>query len=203
MTDSRAALIEAAVAEAVEGGYLELTAERIAARAGVPAAAFQASFGGEQEAIEAAYEAVFGCFETRLLQACETQPSWPLKVKAGIGVTLDLAAASPLEARFLTLDTMAANRALVRRMFDSRDRLSRLLVAGRTETPRGADLPGLVEQVLIAGVAGVISSQLQAGQAEHLPALAPQLVELTLLPYLGSEAAAAVANRPRPDIQAL
>jgi len=33
--------------------------------------------------------------------------------------------------------------------------------------------------------------------------LAPELVELTLLPYLGAEGAAAVARRPRPPIDGL
>lgn len=203
MTDTRAALIEATMAEIVESGYTELTPERLAGRAGVSIATFRASFADEQVAVLAAHEAVSRCFEQRLLEACGTQPQWPLKVKVGIGVTLDLAASSPLAAQFLTLDTLVVDRELMRQMLESRDRLSRLLAAGRAEMPPGVELPAVVEQALVGGVGGVISSQLRSGQAEHLPALAPQLVELTLLPYLGSEAAAAVASRPLPDLREL
>ena len=203
MTDRRERLIDAAVAEAVEVGYVGLSIEGVLQRAEVPPSSFEANFSGKEALIEAAYASLFERFISRLAQTCRSQTEWPLKVKVGIGVTLDLAAASPVEARFLTLESLAVDPALARQRMESRGRLSRLLAAGRTEAPRGAFLPGITEQALVAGIAGVISSQLIGGEAEHLPALAPQLVELTLLPYLGGQEAAEVARRPRPPTMEL
>jgi AcrR family transcriptional regulator len=198
--EARDRLIDAAVAETVEVGYSAVSVEAIIRRAGGSQASFDAQFAGKQAAIEAAYRCRFESYLGRLLRACEAQSEWPLKVKVGIGVTLDMAAASPVDAQFLVVETMAVGDEFLRQVLDSRDRLARLLISGRTKTEHGAELPGITEAVLVAGIAGVIAAQLRAGEIEHLPAVAPQLVELTLTPYLGREKAAGVARRPRPRV---
>lgn len=201
--DSTKALFDAVAVEIAEVGYRDLSLERVANRAGVAESSLEPQFVDRTVLVEAAQEDLFERFLTRLRRACETQGSWPLKVKVGIGVTLDLAAASPAGARFLLVDTLGINRRTMQRAIGSRERLATLLAAGRTETPHGAALPGITEQVMIAGLTGVIAARAVSGEAEHLPALAPQLVELVLLPYLGSEAAAEVARRPRPAAEQL
>lgn len=197
--DLRQRLLEVVIAETAEFGHVGVTEEGIVSRAGVTRAWFVSQFADKEAAIEAAYQWRFEHYLDRLRQTCEIQSSWPMKVKVGIGVTLDMAAATPQEAQFL-LETMAGHWSFSGRRLDSRDRLARLLVAGRTETPHGAELPGLLEPTLVGGIAGVVEAQLRAGEASRLPALAPQLVELTLTPYLGREGAAEVARRPRPRI---
>ncbi|HET7444211.1 MAG TPA: TetR/AcrR family transcriptional regulator [Solirubrobacterales bacterium] len=198
------AVLSAVVAETVERGYADLSAEGIAERAGITASSFRARFPDERAAVEAAHAALFDRLISRLAQTCEAQATWPLKVKVGIGAALDLAAASPLEARFLIVDSVVADVELARRGIEARDRLARILAAGRTEPAGGAAaLPAVSEQVLISGIVGVISARLASGEAEHLPALAPELVQLTLLPYLGPEAAAGMARRPPPTVEGL
>lgn len=192
--DLRQMLLEAVIAETAESGHIGVTDERILGRAGVSRSWFLSQFATKEDAIEAAHQWRFEQYIDRLLQTCRVQASWPLKVKVGIGATLDMAAAAPDDARFLAETWSGSGRSL-----DSRDRLARLLVSGRTETPHGAELPGITESVLVAGVVGVISAKLRDGEARHLPEVAPQLVELTLTPYLGREKAVEVARRPRPD----
>jgi AcrR family transcriptional regulator len=199
-TEARDSLIDAAVAETVEVGYGAVSVEGIIRRADSSRALFDAHFADKQAALEAAYECRFEQYLSRVLRACEAQSEWPLKVKVGIGVTLDMAAASPVDAQFLVVETMAVSDEFLQQVLDSRDRLGRLLIGGRTETPQGAELPGITEAVMVAGIAGVIAAQLRAGETKHLPAVAPQLVELTLTPYLGREQAAEVARRPRPSL---
>jgi len=196
--DLRQTVLDAVIAEAVKFGHAGVTEERIIREAGVTRAWFLSQFADKGAAIEAAYQSRFECYINRLSQTCKVQSDWPLKVKVGIGVTLDMAAASPLDAQFLAVETMAVGDDFLQRVLDSRDRLARLLISGRTETRYGAELPGITEAVLVAGVAGVISAQLRAGETKHLPAVAPQLVELTLTPYLGREKAVEVARRPLP-----
>lgn len=195
--EARGRLIDATVAETVEVGYGAVSVEGIIRRAGSSRASFDAQFAGKQAAVEAAYRCRFEQYLGRLLRACQAQSDWPLKVKVGIGVTLDMAAASPIDAQFLVVETMNVSDDFLKGVLDSRDRLARLLISGRTETPHGAELPGITEAVLVAGIAGVIAAQLRAGETKHLPAIAPQLVELTLTPYLGRDMAAEVARRPR------
>ncbi len=199
----REALIDAIAAETVEVGYANLSVERIAARAGLPSSSFDAVFPDVRVAVASTHETLFERFAGRLVRACRAQPNWPLKVKVAIGLTLDLAAASPVRAQFLLLESAASDPKLARQVLESRDRIVRLLATGRSEIPEAANLPGITEQALIGGLAGLISSQIVNGEAEHLPTLAPELVEFTLLPYLGAEGAAAVARRPRPPIDGL
>ncbi len=197
-TDKREQLIEAAVVETVEVGLGSVSVNSIARRAGLSRTTFYSLFADKEEAVEAAYRCRFERYLDQLLQVCGAQPTWPLKVKVGIGVTLDMVAASPVDAQFVIGEAMAVSDEFRLQVLDSRDRLAGLLVAGRTEAPYGAELPDLVESALIGGISGVVSTQLRAGEAKHLPALAPELVELALTPYLGREEAAEVARRPRP-----
>jgi AcrR family transcriptional regulator len=195
--EERELLLGAVAAVIAERGFVDLTAEAVAARAELPESAFHLHFAGVEEAAEAAHQAFFELFRTRLVRACDAQPGWPLKVKVGIGVALDLAAAAPAQMLLLTFDSLTGSREIARRSAEARDQLARLLAAGRAETPGGASLPMLTEPVLVGGLLSVVAAQLVAGEAQRLPGLAPELVMFTLLPYLGAEEAARVARRPK------
>lgn len=195
----RESLAVAVVEAMAEHGYDGLAAADIAARAGLTEERFHEHFTGVQEAALATFDLLFEMFLGRLERTCKTQAEWPLKVKVAIGASLDLAAASPLEAQFLALDALSSNRELARRALDARDRLVSLLARGRDQSPHGAALPKLTEQVLIAGLVGALNTRLATGEANRLPELAPELVELTLLFYLDHEEARKVARRPKPD----
>jgi AcrR family transcriptional regulator len=188
-----------AVAEALAAhGYAGLTVERVLEIAGVSRTTFYANFADKEEAVEASMEVAFERFLALLLRACAAQKEWPLKVKVAIGASLDFAAASPAQAQLFDLDGLTANRQIARRATDTKDHLASLLSAGRRYSERGAALPTLTEQAIVAALAGAVSTRLLGGEAKRLPELAPQLVQFALLPYLGQAEAARVASRPRP-----
>jgi AcrR family transcriptional regulator len=196
--EMRERLIEATIAETFELGHTGVTVEQIVRRAGVSRDTFYPHFDDEGAALVAAQQSRFDRYVDRLLGTCRIQPTWPLKVKVGIGATLDMAAASPADARFLT-ETSLGLWILAGGIPESRDRLARFLIPGRAETAYGKELPGLLESVLVTGIATTISAQLRAGEAKRLPTLAPELTELVLTYYLGREAAAELARRPRSE----
>jgi AcrR family transcriptional regulator len=189
-----------AVAEALsEHGYAGLTVDRVLQGAGVSRATFYANFTGKQDAVEAAQDVLFERFLGLLLRACSAQQEWPLKVKVAIGASLDFAAAAPAQAQLLNLDGLVANPRIARRAIEGRDNLAALLAGGRRYVERGSALPSLTEQFLIAGLVAAISTRIMHGEAKRLPELAPQLVQFTLLPYIGKAEAERVAIRPRPS----
>jgi hypothetical protein len=57
-----------------------------------------------------------------------------------------------------------------------------------------AQLPQLTERALVGAATSVIGAKLMAGQADRLVDLEPELVQLILMPYLGSEEAYEVAE---------
>jgi AcrR family transcriptional regulator len=191
----------AAVAETLaEHGYAGLTVERVLAIAGVSRATFYVNFADKEEAVETTMEVAFERFLGLLLRACGAQEEWPLKVKVAIGATLDYAAAAPAQAALLDLGALTANRRIARLATDAKDHLAALLSAGRRYSERGAALPTLTEQAIVAALASAVSTRLTGGEAKRLPELAPQLVQFALLPYLGQAEAARVASRPRPEV---
>jgi AcrR family transcriptional regulator len=192
----RERLIDAVVAEAFEAGQAGVTVRRIVTRAEVTRETFYRYFDGKAAAVAAAHQSRFDSYVRRLLETCRIQSTWPLKVKVGIGATLDMAAASPVDARFLA-ETALGRWGMLGGVPESRDRLARLLIGGRAETSYGRELPSLLESVLVTGIVSAIAAQLRAGEAKRLPALAPELTELVLICYLGREGAAELARRPQ------
>ncbi len=197
--DERERLLLAVAETLAEFGYAGLTAERVVSTAGLPISSFLANFpDGRAAAVIAAQEFFFERFIALLLHVCAAQQEWPLKVKVAIGAGLDFAAASPAQALLLDLDALTADRTIARRAIEAKDRLASLLAEGRRHSEHGAELPSLTEQGIVAALTGAVSPRLIGGEARHLPELAPQLVQIALLPYLGREEAARVATRPRP-----
>lgn len=91
----------------------------------------------------------------------------------------------PEEAQLLIVDAVAADPTLAMRVLASNDYLVGLLRNGREQCPGAATLPELTERALIGAASSVIGSRLLSGQADRLPALESQLVQLMLMPYLG------------------
>ena len=187
----------AAVAEALaERGYARLTVEHIIAAAGVSRTTFYEHFDNKQDAVLFAHDVVFERLLSTLLRACNSEKEWPLKVKAAIGATLEFAVADPAQARLLVLDALAADVEVTGRVLDCNDHLASLLSAGREHSPRGAELPALTEKAVVGAVSGIVAGRLMNDQAEGLPELEPQIVELVLLPYIGAEEASRLAKAP-------
>ncbi|HSR93724.1 MAG TPA: hypothetical protein VLK56_02570, partial [Solirubrobacterales bacterium] len=60
---------------------------------------------------------------------------------------------------------------------------------GRKVAPKGEDLPGTLEETIVGGVFWIIYQRIVMGQVEEIEQLLPELVEFSLTPYVGAEAA--------------
>ena len=69
-----------------------------------------------------------------------------------------------------------------------------ILKAGRPEHAGERPLPEATETTLVGGIVSLIVREINAGRADKLEALLPDLVELTLAPYLGAEQSAKLAR---------
>jgi hypothetical protein len=129
--------------------------------------------------------------ETAVLRACSAEEEWPAKIAAGIYAGVDFAIANPTVARTLTIDAAAEA--------DCMGRYERVIgrLAGfiQVEAPLGARLPGSTDEALVAGVVGLVGDHIRIGRLDRLAELRPELVLLTLLPYLGFGEARSWANR--------
>jgi AcrR family transcriptional regulator len=182
--------IIAGVANALaEHRYGSLTVEHVIEEAGISRRTFYDNFANKEEAVLVAHDVIFERFLGTLVRACNSEQEWPLKVRAALAAALEFAAAEPGQAQLLTLDALASNVEIAQRVLDANEHLASLLGAGRRISERAANLPQLTEKALIGAITAIVASRLMNDEAEVLPDLLPELVELTLIPYLGVEEA--------------
>lgn len=181
-----------------EHGYIRLTVEQVIEAAGVSRTTFYQHFDNKRDAVLSAHEAAFERFLVSVVRACNSESDWSLKVRAAIWDALDFAAAEPGQAQLLVLDAIAADAEVARRVLASNDHLAALLSAGRRQSAQAAALPELTEKALIGALTAIVGGRLMNGDVESLPGLAPQLIELVLMPYVGAEEARRVAAEPPP-----
>jgi AcrR family transcriptional regulator len=180
-----------------ERGYGGLTVEHVIGVAGVSRSTFYVHFDNKLEATLAAHEFIFEHFLAALQVACVDQAEWPMKVSAALGAAVNFAVKRPRQAQILSTGSQNADAALAERVAISHDRLAALLAGLRPSSPHAADLPEATERFLVTGVASVLAARLRKGTEADLAALEVELVELTLIPYLGAAEAARVAGSAR------
>jgi hypothetical protein len=126
-----------------------------------------------------------------MLLAAAPEESWPEQVRASLAALLDVLSRDLAVARFYLSEPLAAGGEIAARYRDAMQLLA------ETIRPRSepSDLNVEVrDQVLMGGVATLITRRLNAGEAARLGELLPDLVELALAPYLGREEARRIAR---------
>lgn len=129
--------------------------------------------------------------ETAVLDACASEDEWPAQIAAGIYAGVDYAIAHPEVAETLALDALQGSDSL--RRYESV--IGRLAGFLRVKAPRQDRLPGATDETLVAGMVGLVGDHLRIGRTDRLEELRPELVLLTLLPYLGFSEAQKWANQ--------
>ena len=129
--------------------------------------------------------------EAAMLDACGRSAEWPAQIAAGVYAGVDFAIAHPDLVEDLSLEWSRDARG-VRRYDVVITRLARFL---SEKAPANRRLPGSTDEALVGGVVGLVGDHLRIGRLERLAQLRPDLVLLTLLPYLGFEEARRWANQ--------
>lgn len=119
--------------------------------------------------------------EAAVLDACAREDDWPAQVAAGIYAGVDYAIAHPEVAETLATDDAPGIDTL--RRYESL--IGRLAGFLRVKAPADERLPGATDEALVAGIVGLVGDHLRIGRLDRLEELRPELVLLTLLPYLG------------------
>jgi hypothetical protein len=128
--------------------------------------------------------------EAAMLDACQSEEEWPARVGAAIYAGVDYAVSHPEVVDTLAAD--AASGADTMRRYEAV--IGRLTGFLRATAPTSQRLPGSTDEALVAGVVGLVGDHLRIGRTGRLQELRPELVLLTLLPYLGFAEAQRWAN---------
>lgn len=145
-----------------------------------------------------AFEAAFDELCQLVDAACAAETGWPNRAAAGIAAALGFAAAKPRAAQVLTSDAFSNGLYGALRYRRMTTHFAAMLEEGRTErSDGGAGLPEVTEEALLGGIAEVVAERLRAGREATLTTLSPELIELALMPYLGTDRARRVAFERR------
>ncbi|HET9153225.1 MAG TPA: helix-turn-helix domain-containing protein [Solirubrobacterales bacterium] len=189
----RARIINALALEVSEKGYRAVTVADIVKRAGVARNTFYENYGSKEDCFLAAQQFAMSAALGRVVEAAGEIDHWPYRVEAGLAAFLRFVAEEPALARTCMVDALAAAPTSVRYYEESLQAFVSLFRLGRDVSPHGPELPETLEEALIGGVFWILYQRLLVEQPEAIGALLPELVEFALTPYLGAEAARAVA----------
>jgi hypothetical protein len=124
--------------------------------------------------------------ESAVVRSCENRDAWEAKVAAGVHAALVYASKNPGPAQAMITqlrDDGEPRTAEFERMIGH---FSEMLAETAGARPR---VPASTDEAVIGSIAAVISGHLHRGTAAQLPDVAEDLIELSLLPYVGFAAA--------------
>lgn len=182
------------IAAVAEKGYHETTITDIAAAAGLSRRTFYGYFNSKEECFFNAYEEIGSYLREAGTEAADPGGEWAEQARARLASMLEVFGANPDLARFYLLAPPRAGGPLVARYRHALTEALADFTAGMPPPPATLPVSSAAEQALVGGIAALIGRKVEAGNGETLPELLPELLELTLTPYLGREQALRAAR---------
>lgn len=193
--NQRERIVTALVDTVAERGYNATTVAHITKAASVSRRTFYEHFADKEACFLAAYEMVSDHIRASMQAAAESFEDWPQKVRAALATMLRFLAGEPELARICMIEPVAAGGEIAARHRASMQGFVEILKAGRPEHSGERPLPEATEETLVGGILSLIVREITAGRTEQLENLLPDLVELTLAPYVGAEEAERLARQ--------
>jgi AcrR family transcriptional regulator len=192
--NQRERIITALVDTVAERGYNATTVAQITKAASVSRRTFYEHFEDKEACFLAAYEMIADHIRSSMQAAAGAFEDWPQQVRAALATMLRFLAGEPDLARIVMVEPIAAGGEIAARHRASMQGFVEILKAGRPEHGGERPLPEVIEETLVGGILSLIVREISAGKTEELEKLLPDLVELTLAPYLGAEEAERLAR---------
>ena len=196
VADSQRSRILAAMIDAVgRDGYQAARVADVIAHAGVSRKTFYEHFEDKEHCFIAAYQQSLARLLSVTLDAFEAQDEWVDSLRAGLTALLNALAYDPAVARMCFVEVLAAGPKAVDVRNEAMRGFSYIYDAGRGEAD--LDLPSFTGISMVGGLAEILYREIVAGATTELPQLAPELMYMSVLPFLGADAAARELERGR------
>lgn len=196
VAESQRSRILSAMTEAVgRDGYQAARVADVIAHAGVSRKTFYEHFEDKEHCFIAAYQQSLARLLSVTLDAFEAQDEWVDSLRAGLTALLNALAYDPQVARVCFVEVLAAGPKAVEVRNESMRGFAYVFDAGRSETEQ--DLPGFTGISMVGGLSEILYREIVGGAAAELPQLVPELMYMSVLPFLGADAAARELERGR------
>jgi AcrR family transcriptional regulator len=194
LQNQRERIITALVDTVAHHGYKATTVADITEAAGVSRRTFYEHFTSKEDCFVKAYEMIAAHISDSMYAAAEIFDEWPMKVRAALATMLRFLSGEPEVAKVYALESVAAGGEISARHRDSLKGFTKILREGRPGRDGGQPLPDVTEESLVGGIVSLIVREIVADRTQQLGDLLPDLVELTLTPYVGAAEATSLAR---------
>lgn len=193
--NQRERLLAAFTALVGQGGYNAANITATTEGAGVSSNTFYKYFDTIEECCIAAFDKALDGVRPLVVEAFQSEPEWPLAIRAALAAVLADFAEFPDSARLLTVEPFVAGPKIAAKHKAAVEEVVPYLLRGR-ELGKAEFLPPTAERGLVGAVNSLVARQLLAGRGSELTELLPDLTQFVLTPYLGTAEARKFALVP-------
>ncbi|MEX2449208.1 MAG: TetR/AcrR family transcriptional regulator [Solirubrobacterales bacterium] len=184
-----------ATAELVaERGYQKTTIELIAKTARVALSTFYEQFSSKEECFLAAFDESIAAAGEVFAELLDTERPWADQIAAGLEILLEMVVSEQPRAKLCIVEAQAAGAEALARYQSMLELVAPKLREGRALNPRSDRLPEGLEVAIAGGLAWLLHQRLLADRADELKGLLPEMLQVTLTPYVGEAKAARAAE---------
>jgi hypothetical protein len=122
-------------------------------------------------------------------------PDWPRAIAAGLPAIIAYLVSEPHHARLSIVDAFGASPETIAIRSEILTAFASYFRPGYDLLPAGVEVPAVAADAVVGGIWQVLHYYVENDRLAELLDAAPQLVYLTLTPFLGPKRAAKVARR--------
>lgn len=192
-----------ATAELVaERGYQKTTIELIAKTSRVALVTFYEHFCSKEDCFLAAFDETVAAAQEVFGELLDPEEPWQEQISAGLEIFLEMVVKEKARAKLCIVEAQAAGSASLARYQAMLESVAPKLREGREFNPRASRLPDGLEVAIAGGIAWLVHQRLAADDVENLMALLPEMLQVTLTPYVGEVEAGRAADAAQARVAA-
>lgn len=196
----RSRMLAAALAAVEEVGYGRMTVAQVISRAKVSRKTFYDVFVDREDCFLAALEQAVGQAARLVKGAYDAESSWRDGVRGGLAELLMFFDEEPALARLCLVEALGAGPRVLERRAELLEEVAAVVDRGRFATSAVREPPEVAAEGVVGAVFAVLHTRaLEQDQADRFSILLGSLMNIVVLPYLGSRAASRELTRPAPE----
>jgi AcrR family transcriptional regulator len=170
-------------------GFAAVDVGRVCDRAQVSRAHFDRCFADLEDCFLGLHDEVAADLCARVDSACDGRETWHDRIWAAGLATMRFLGEDPVRARFLVVAVNGAGSGAQTRRDRIVQRIADFLDGGRGEVEGERSMSRCTAEIAAGAVYGTILTKVEAGSIDRGEEFLPELIYLSVMPYLGARAA--------------